>query len=97
MRIADDAPFIQEKHRAGIHAALFVEHAVRAADGTVRPVVRQQGKRHALELLSPHLQAVNGVSTDLQDLGVQFLEFCVVRTEPGDLILSAAGKRKGQE
>jgi hypothetical protein len=37
------------------------------------------------------------IGADLQDLDVQLLEFFVVRTEPGDLILSPTGESHGQK
>jgi hypothetical protein len=63
----------------------------------MRPIIGQQGEGYAAQLFSPDLQAWNRVSTDLQNLDVRFLEFFVVRTEPGDLILSPAGKRERKE
>jgi hypothetical protein len=63
----------------------------------MRPVIGQQREGYAAELLRPDLQARDRVSTDLQNLDVQLLEFFVVRTEPGDLILSATGKREWKE
>jgi hypothetical protein len=58
----------------------------------VRPVVGEQREGDAAELLGPYFQARNGVCADLEDLDVQLLEFFEVRTEPLDLILSAAGE-----
>jgi hypothetical protein len=63
----------------------------------MRPVIGQQREGYAAELLRPDLQARDRVSTDLQNLDVQLLEFFVVRTEPGDLILSSTGESEGQE
>ena len=48
-------------------------------------------------MFRPALQAGNGVGADLQDFDIQLLEFFVVRTEPGDLILSPTGERKRKE
>ena len=97
LRPADLPLGIDEERRALVHAALFVEHAVGFADRAVRPVVRQQGKGNAAEVLGPGLEARDGICADLQDLDVQLLEFFEVRTEPADLILSAAGECEGQE
>ena len=63
----------------------------------MRPVIGKQREGYAAELFRPDLQARDRVSTDLQNLDVQLLEFFVVRTEPGDLVLSSAGKGKRQE
>jgi hypothetical protein len=48
-------------------------------------------------LLGPYFQAGNGVGADLKDLDVQLLECFEVRTEPLDLILSAAGESERQK
>ena len=93
----DDALRIHQKHRARIDATLGIEHTVGLADGAMRPVIRQQRKRNAPELFGPRRQAGNCVGADLQDFDVLLLEFFVVRTEPADLILSAAGESQRQE
>jgi hypothetical protein len=92
-----DALSVDEERRALIHAALVVENAVRFADRAVRPVVREKRERNAAQVLGPPFQARNGIGADLQDFDVQFLEFFEVRTEPGDLILSAAGECEGKK
>jgi hypothetical protein len=48
-------------------------------------------------LLDPSLEAGNGVGADLQNLDILLLEFFVVRTEPGYLILSPAGECERQK
>ena len=63
----------------------------------MRPIIGQQREGYAAELFSPDLQARDRVSTDLQNLDVQLLEFFVVRTEPGDLILSPARESERKE
>ena len=94
MRMTNNALRIDEKNRARIHATFFVEDPVRRADCPMRPVIGKQRKRKAAQLFRPHLQAGNSVGADLQNLDVERLELFVVLTEPGDLILSTAGKRK---
>lgn len=88
---------VDQESRALVHAAIFIEHAERLADRAVRPVVGQQGERYAAEVLRPRLERRRGVGAELQDLGVQLLEFFVVRTEPVDLVGSPPGERKRQE
>jgi len=63
----------------------------------MRPVIREQGKRQSAQLFSPGLEAGSRVGTDLQDFDIQLLEFFVVRTEPVDLVRSAAGERERQK
>jgi hypothetical protein len=63
----------------------------------VRPVIGEEGKRNAAQLLRPGLEARNGIGADLEDLDVQLLEFFEVRTEPGDLVLSPARECEGEE
>jgi hypothetical protein len=58
----------------------------------MRPVVRKQRKWQAAQLINPSLEAGNGVGADLQNLDILLLEFFVVRTEPGYLILSPASE-----
>ena len=96
-RVPDDTLAVEHKGRPLVHTALVVEHTVSFADRAMGPVIGQQGEGYAAQLFSPYFQARNGVSTDLQNLDVQLLEFFVVRTEPGDLILSPAGKRERKE
>src|SRR5688572_6733396 len=93
-----DVPLaIEHVGRALVHAALLVEDAVGLAHRAVRPVVGEQGKGHAAELLGPALQARRGVGADLQDLAVELLEVLVVRTEPVDLVRSPAGEGEWHE
>ena len=93
----DDALRIDEEHRAPVHTAFVVEDAVGLADRPMGPVVREQRKRQAAKLLRPGLQARISVCAELQDFDIEGFEFFVVLTEPGDLILSSAGKRERQE
>ena len=61
------------------------------------PVVGQQREGDAAELFRPGFQARNRIGADLEDFDVLLLEFFVVRTEPGDLILSSTGEGEGEE
>lgn len=63
----------------------------------MRPEIRQQGERNAAQFFGPSLEAGRGVGTELQNFAVQLLEFFVVRTEPVDLVRSAAGKCERHE
>ena len=96
-RVAHDALRIEYECRTFVHAALVVKDAVGLAYRAMRPVIRQQRERQSTQLLDPRLETGDGICADLQDLDIQLLEFFVVRTEPGYLILSAAGKGKRQE
>jgi len=80
-----------------VHAALVVENAVSLADRAMRPEIRQQGEGNAAEFFGPALEAGRRVGTELQNFAVQLLEFFVVRTEPVDLVRSAAGERERQK
>src|ERR1051325_4969071 len=53
VRISNHTLRIDEKCRARVHAAFVVENAIRFADRAVRPVIREQRKRNAAELLRP--------------------------------------------
>ena len=97
LRIPDDSPGVEHEGRAAVHAALLVEDAVGLADRPMRPVIRKQGERNATQLFGPGFEAGSGVGADIQDLDVQLLEFFVVRTEPVDLVRSAAGEGKRHE
>lgn len=93
-----DLPFaVDDERGALVHPALVVEDAVGFTDCAVRPVVRQQGKGNAAELVGPGLEARNRIGADLEYFDVQLLEFFEVRTEPADLILSSTREREGQE
>ena len=92
--VPDHAVLIDDECRAPVHAAFFVEYSIGFADRAVRPVVREQRKRQTTQLFRPSFQAGNGVCAELQDFCIKCFELIVVRTEPGDLILSAAGKRE---
>jgi hypothetical protein len=93
-RVTDYSLGVQHVGGALVHAALVVENAVSLADRTVWPEIRQQGERNAAQFFGPPLEAGRGVGTELQNFAVQLLEFFVVRTEPVDLVRSAAGKRE---
>lgn len=93
----DDALRVHEEGRAGVDAALVAEDAVGLADGPMRPVVGEQGKRQVAELLCPDLETRNGIGADLEDLDAQCLELVVVLTEPEDLVLSTPGEGERQE
>ncbi len=95
--MAHDALGVEQKHRALVHAAFLVEHAVGLAYRAMRPVIREQRERQSAQLFGPGLEAGKGIGADLQDFDAQLLEFIVVLTEPADLILSPAGKSKRQE
>ena len=97
LRKPDHAFLVDDEGRARVHAALFIENAVRLADRAVRPVIRHQWKWNAAQALSPRFQAGQRIGADLQDFNIELLEFVVVRTEPGDLILSPTGERERQK
>ncbi len=97
MRVADDSLRIDEKNRARVDTAFFIEYAVSLADRAVRPVIGEQRKRHAAELFRPRLQAGNSVRAELQDFNTELLEFFVVLTEPFDLVRSPACKCEWHE
>ena len=97
LRPANHAFSIDEKCCAFVHAALVVEDAVGLANGTMGPVIREKRKRNAAELFCPRFETGHGVRTDLQDFDVQLLEFFEVRTEPADLVLSAACESERQK
>jgi hypothetical protein len=93
----DDTLFVKHISRALVETFFFVQHAVGLAHCRVRPIIRQQWKGQAAQLLGPRLETGNGVGTDLQNFDIQLLEFFVVLTEPGYLIFSSTGKSKRQK
>jgi len=94
---ANDTLRVDEKCRARVHAAFVIEDAVRFADRAMWPVIGEQRKRNAAELLSPRFQAGYSVCADLQDFHIEIFELFEVRTEPADLVLSSAGKCERQK
>src|SRR5262245_39688700 len=97
LHVPDVALRVQDEGGALVHTPLLVEHAVRFAGRTMRPIIREQRERYAAQFLSPALEAGSRISTDIQNLAVQFLELIVVRTEPVDLVRSPASKRERHE
>ena len=56
--------------RALVETFFFVQHAVRLANRSMRPVIGQQRERQTAELFGPCLEAGDGICADLQNFNI---------------------------
>ncbi len=97
MRVPNHALRVDKKHGTHVNASCVIENTVSLAHCAVGPVIRKQRERQPAQLFRPGLEARSRVSADLQDLDPEGLELIVVRTEPGNLVLSSTGESKRQK
>ena len=96
-RSSDDRNVAQIGNDDALEGGSRRQPGIGLADRAVRPVIRKEREGNAAQIFRPALQAGNGVGADLQDFDIQLLEFFVVRTEPGDLILSPPRESERKE